>query len=98
MHIGLVYWFGEKCTKRPCSTLEKASLDCLKKWMDPKRDIFICNLLGLDLGITGFTSPIDGLKYLDDLPECQWDGNSIHRELHKELLEKALDFIKNPIE
>jgi len=43
-------------------------------------------------------SIIVGLKYLDDLPECQWDGNSIHRELHKELLEKALDFIKNPIE
>ena len=92
-------WFGEKCENRSLATLRRESKKCFdREWSDPKQDLFNCNLVGLDWLIVGMNSPTEALKYLDDNPECQWDGNSIHRELKKELLERALNFIKGPIE
>jgi len=92
-------WFGEKCENRSLATLRRESKKCFdREWSDPKQDLFNCNLVGLDGLIVGMNSPTEALKYLDDNPECQWDGNSIHRELKKELLERALNFIKGPIE
>jgi hypothetical protein len=90
-------WWGNDCHDRSYSTIEKGAVDCLKdEWSDAGRDAYLCQLKGLEAMASSWNSPDCEDELLENHKECEWDRRTLPQKLTRDVLDRALAFIKNP--